>query len=353
MKIGYIQKFFTRERSDPYRLQDMLSLSLDLALQPIKEIAGYHKRLIKRSFLEESEQADWAPFLYNTLQGIIFRNYFRPEAIGAGNIPDEGAMFVANHSGMWGIDGIALKYVVFSETGRTVTGMSDRIFDGSDLAKTMGMVTGTKENAKALLEDDRLILVCPGGGRAVAKKYGERYKVQRTGGFARGRYGYLITALDAGKPIVPVGIVGAEETHIILGNIKPQLDRIVSSLYDSLPEGIRRLAEPYKERWDGSKTFPLMLNPVPFPSRIQVRIGKPINFHRQFTSLPWNEYPQLMKKKDTGKLSHYEYGILYSMDHHLNIMNEEVIDRIQALIDNDIYSITSRDGEQCLVLKFK
>ncbi|MFC1741895.1 1-acyl-sn-glycerol-3-phosphate acyltransferase [Nanoarchaeota archaeon] len=330
--MGYIQKFYTRETSSPCDLSDLLRLSLNLLTQPVKEISGYHKRLVNRPYLDEDELAEWLPYLNNTLQGIMFRHYFRPEAVGTENIPDEGAMLVSNHSGMWAWDGFAVCYSVFKKTCRTVTGMSHNIFDGSDLTKTLGLVTGTRKNAIDHLEDERLILVCPGGEEEAVKPLKDRYRIMRTGGFARYNYGYLLAALEAKRPIVPVGVKGAEETHIIFGNIKPQLNNLVDRVYSSLPKGMKKKAEPYKERWDCAKVFPLMLNLIPFPSKIQVRIGRPIGLHRFYPNFDTAQYDELNKKRKAGRLTRDEDARFMMMERVLYSLNEEVIGNIEDLL---------------------
>jgi 1-acyl-sn-glycerol-3-phosphate acyltransferase len=329
--LDYIDKLDYRPCSGLRKLLHSAALSLDLALQPVKEITRIHKQHLKQPYIKEQTLRRWLPNIYNTLQGFIFRHYFSPEAQGTHNIPEHGAMLVANHSGMWGWDGMALQYAIFQETGRTVTGMAHRIFDGSDLAKTLGMSTGTRENAINLLNQDRLVLVCPGGGREAVKPYKERYKVQRVAGFARHNYGYLLTALEAKKPIVPVGIVGAEETHMILANIKPQLNKIADALYNALPQSIKKKAQPYKQRWDTAKVFPLMLNIIPFPSQITMRIGRPFYFHDQ-SGFPAGYFRQLKDLKKKFHLSAEQARDYQSLDHKLHNMNEDVLDSIQDLL---------------------
>ena len=58
--------------------------------------------------------------------------------------------------------------------------------------------------------------VWPEGFKGTGKPFSERYKLQR---FGRG--GFVSAALHCKVPIIPVSIVGAEETYPMLGNIKP------------------------------------------------------------------------------------------------------------------------------------
>ena len=68
-----------------------------------------------------------------------------------------------------------------------------------------------RENAERLLAPGRFVIVFPEGVKGAAKVFRERYRLQR---FGRG--GVIRVALETGAPLVPVGIVGAEEAHPIL-----------------------------------------------------------------------------------------------------------------------------------------
>ena len=68
-----------------------------------------------------------------------------------------------------------------------------------------------RENAERLLESKRFVIAFPEGVKGAAKVFRERYRLKRLG-----RGGVLRVALESGAPLVPVGIVGAEEAHPIL-----------------------------------------------------------------------------------------------------------------------------------------
>ena len=71
-----------------------------------------------------------------------------------------------------------------------------------------------QENAQRLLENDQATLVFPEGVKGIGKLYKRRYQLQR---FGRG--GAVKLALKTGSPIVPVGIVGAEESMPLVSKI--------------------------------------------------------------------------------------------------------------------------------------
>jgi len=78
----------------------------------------------------------------------------------------------------------------------------------SMLIAKVGGVPAHPANVHRLLADEQqLVLVFPEGAKATEKLYKDRYKLRR---FGRG--GYVEAAMRAGVPIVPIAVVGAEET---------------------------------------------------------------------------------------------------------------------------------------------
>jgi 1-acyl-sn-glycerol-3-phosphate acyltransferase len=75
----------------------------------------------------------------------------------------------------------------------------------------MGQAMATVENGTRLLEQDELVGVYPEGYKGVGKLFKDRYKLAR---FGRG--GFVKMALNTQAPIIPVAVVGAEETYISL-----------------------------------------------------------------------------------------------------------------------------------------
>ena len=68
------------------------------------------------------------------------------------------------------------------------------------------------DNAYRLLHDEeQLVLVFPEGTKGTGKLYTERYRLRR---FGRG--GFVEIAMRAGVPVIPIAVMGAEETMPIL-----------------------------------------------------------------------------------------------------------------------------------------
>ncbi|MFH1064792.1 MAG: hypothetical protein V1729_06935 [Candidatus Woesearchaeota archaeon] len=325
--MSYLDKF--KER-DGKGLVYSASLSYEFVEQMVKEFLGLHEKEIDPEYLDEKVIADWLDKMDDTVPARLFREYFKPSLVNVANVPTSGGLLVANHTGMFGWDGLAVYYSVYKSTGRALTMIGHNVFENSDLRKTFGVITGHADTAVSLLKEDRLALVCPGGARETTKPIWKRYKVQRVGGFARGNYGYLLVALESKKPIVPVGVVGAEETHIQFGNVKPLLDGVVDKAYSKLPNLVKDKAKPYKHLWDIAQSCPLMLNVIPFPSKITVYVGEPINFYEVRKDVDPARVRSLRQKEDLSPAEEREKqnleGILYDM-------NERVLDSVQYLID--------------------
>ena len=119
----------------------------------------------------------------------------------------------------------------------------------------LGGVRACRENAERLLEAGRFVIAFPEGVKGAAKVFRERYRLKR---FGRG--GVVRVALESGVPLLPVGVVGAEEAHPILFKWHTPA---------------RALGLPFLPV---TPTFPLLgpLGVLPLPSKWVIRIGKPL-----------------------------------------------------------------------------
>jgi 1-acyl-sn-glycerol-3-phosphate acyltransferase len=150
----------------------------------------------------------------------LYRNWFRVQARGLQHIPDSGpALIVANHSGVLPLDGIMLQAGVFAEhpASRNLRLLGAdivyRLPGLGSLARRSGHTRADPANALELLAGGELVGVFPEGFKGTGKPFSERYRLQR---FGRG--GFARTALQAGVPVIPCAIVGAEEIYPMLGN---------------------------------------------------------------------------------------------------------------------------------------
>lgn len=199
---------------------------------------------------------------FRPLIQFLAERYFRVEVEGLSHVPSEGrVILVANHAGMLPYDAMILRYVVGEQhhEKRSVRPLIEDMFYHAPVVGPwlyrMGCVRASRQNAVRLLAQEEVIAVFPEGAKGIQKPFTQRYQLQR---FGRG--GFIKLALQTGAPIVPVAIVGAEETHPLLG----QLSRWTR------PFGL-----PF---FPITPTFPWLgaFGLVPFPSKWRIRFGAPI-----------------------------------------------------------------------------
>lgn len=194
------------------------------------------------------------------LTRFLYEKYFRVVAHGLENIPRKGRLLViGNHSGQLPMDGVLVGYALATNPHgpRAARAMIERFFPTvpylGNLLNAVGAVIGDPVNCAKLLDHDEAIIVFPEGVRGSGKLYRQRYQLQRFGN------GFMHLALQHKTPIVPVGIVGCEET--------------MPSLYDIKPLA-RLLGIPY---------FPVAPL-LPLPARVYLNFGKPMHFKGSVTS---------------------------------------------------------------------
>jgi 1-acyl-sn-glycerol-3-phosphate acyltransferase len=147
----------------------------------------------------------------------VYRHWFRADWEGLENIPtDGGALLVANHAAAIPSDAPVIMHGIETELERPVYGLADQLFKTMPVVGTLwsrlGGVVAHPDNAYRLLrEQKQLVLVFPEGSKGPAKHYNQRYRLRR---FGRG--GFVEIAMRAGVPVVPIAVVGAEESMPIL-----------------------------------------------------------------------------------------------------------------------------------------
>ena len=194
---------------------------------------------------------------------LVYRHWLRVETQGIENVPPGRVLLIGNHAGntfAWDGAMLGLSLILEAEPPRLVRGMAEyylpQIPFFSILLHRSGSVVGTPENCVQLLERDEAVMVFPEGARGFVKPFSKRYQLQRFG------LGFLRLALETDTPIVPVGIVGAEEQSPALADVKA-LGRLVGS--PAFP--ITPLFP-----WLGLAGF------LPLPVKFRLRFGPPLRF---------------------------------------------------------------------------
>ncbi len=185
----------------------------------------------------------------------LYRKYFRVQLHDVDRVPPDGrVLLVSNHSGQLPFDAamIEVALLIDKDPPRTVRALVDKWVPTLPFVSTWfarcGQIVGTPENCRRLLAADEAILVFPEGTRGLNKPFSDRYHLRHFG------TGFVRLALESGAPVVPVGVVGAEEQAPQLLDLKPLA---------------RLLAFP---------SFPVTptLVPLPLPTRYHIWFGEPM-----------------------------------------------------------------------------
>jgi 1-acyl-sn-glycerol-3-phosphate acyltransferase len=206
--------------------------------------------------------------LTRRLYDPLYRHWFRAEWEGLDNIPsDGGALLVANHAGAIPSDAPVIMHGIETELGRPCYGLADHLFKSMPVVGTawsrVGGVVAHPDNAYRLLREQRqLTLVFPEGTKGPSKRFDERYRLRR---FGRG--GFVEIAMRAGVPVVPIAVVGAEESMPILHNFSA-LAKVI---------GV-----PYVPLTANMVAFGPVLGPlgaaIYFPAKFKLRVLEPVHF---------------------------------------------------------------------------
>jgi 1-acyl-sn-glycerol-3-phosphate acyltransferase len=187
----------------------------------------------------ERQVSDWGRseriegLIDRTIVDFLYHLWFRCEIEGIENVPgDGGALIVSNHSGALPPDAMMIAKAIKEEHPhpRPVHLTVEHFFKGypgfSALLPKIGGVAAHPANVQRLLYDEQqLVLVFPEGRKGTEKLYKYRYRLRR---FGRG--GFVEAAMRGRAPIIPVAVVGAEESMPAFAQLKP-LQRLTGLIY--------------------------------------------------------------------------------------------------------------------------
>ena len=172
--------------------------------------------------------------------------YFRVEVEGIENIPRQGSgILLPNHSGYLGVDALILQHWIYKNKKRIPRILLHKFwYKGNVLnlhANRFGFVKASYRAGLRTLLRKRLMIIFPEGERGNFKPINEKYSLQTF------RTGFARMALETDAPLIPIIIIGAEESHINIGQLS-----IMGQL------------------------LPLPLNTFQLPAKWKIRILKPI-----------------------------------------------------------------------------
>ncbi len=222
----------------------------------------------RQSDVDEWGRSERTRELARTLFAPFYDHWFRVEWEGLEKIPtDGGALLVANHAAAVPSDAPVIMHGIETELERPVYGLADELFKKMPVVGTLwsrsGGVLAHPDNAYRLLRDQRqLVLVFPEGSKGPGKTFNERYRLRR---FGRG--GFVQIAMRAGVPVIPIAVVGAEESMPTIANIAPLA---------------KALGVPYAPLTANMLAFGGLLGPLGsllyFPAKFKLRVLDPVYF---------------------------------------------------------------------------
>jgi 1-acyl-sn-glycerol-3-phosphate acyltransferase len=234
------------------------------ALVPLPRPPEAPSRSPRLSDVDEWGRSEHMRQIARRLYGPVYHRWFRVQWEGLEKIPRQGgALLVANHAGAIPSDAPVIMHGIEEELGRPVYGLADYFFRATPWLGTMwervGGVPAHPDNALRLLRDQGdLCLVFPEGTKGPSKTYADRYRLRR---FGRG--GFVEIAMRAGVPVVPIAVVGAEESMPILFR---------------LPTVARILGVPYVPVTANMLVFGPLGVLAYFPAKFKLRVLDPVRF---------------------------------------------------------------------------
>lgn len=140
------------------------------------------------------------------------RPYFRPRHFGFERLRGARGMIIAANHGLFGHELLPLLLGAHEIAHRTLRTLSDRVLFATALQRRalrpVGSCHGTPAVAHKLLTRGELVYTCPGGAREALAPAAERYRLAW-----EGHTGFVRSAIRAGAPIVPMAIIGIDETY--------------------------------------------------------------------------------------------------------------------------------------------
>lgn len=218
-------------------------------------------------------------FAYRALPGFlldIVTKYLRVSVEGMANVPKKGPyIIIANHSGYMGFDAVMLGHQVYKARGVLPKIIAHKMWfirpEIKARVEKLGLTPATFNNGLQILDEGQSLMLFPEGEEGNFKPSSYRYRLRRF------RRGFVRLALKTGVPIIPAAVIGAEETHINLAQIRWAKEVI----------GI---------------IVPVPLNIVPLPAKWKISFLKPIVLEKRPEKAEDMEYVTRLSREIRVKL---------------------------------------------------
>ncbi len=233
-------------------------------LVPLPRSQAEHEAEHRRSDVDRWGRSERMRAMTRAMFDPIYTHWFRVEWEGFEHVPEHGgALLVANHAGAIPPDAPSIMHGIEKDLGRPVYGLAENLFRSVPVVGTLwsrtGGVAAHPDNAYRLLHDEeQLVLVFPEGTKATGKHFSERYQLRR---FGRG--GFVEIAMRSGVPVIPIAVMGAEESMPIVYKAN-RLAKIMNIPYFPVTANMLLLG-------------PLGI-PAYFPAKFKIRVLPPVHF---------------------------------------------------------------------------
>ncbi|MEQ8350626.1 MAG: 1-acyl-sn-glycerol-3-phosphate acyltransferase [Leptospiraceae bacterium] len=210
------------------------------------------------------QSPDWREFLGKDLDYFLFRGithgfldtireFTDLQTEGLENLPRTGPVIVVpNHSGVLGWDAMVLQNEILKKAKRMPRTMSHNYWHKDGFLKMasakLAYIPQDFKVAIRVLRKRKLLILFPEAESGNFKSSVEMYQLKPF------NPGFISLAIMTGATIVPVSILGAEETHLNLGTLD------------------------WTEKYFGAK-IPVPLNLIPLPVQWKICFLKPITLH--------------------------------------------------------------------------
>lgn len=194
----------------------------------------------------------------------LLRVYFRLEVENAHFVPKKGpVVIIPNHSGFAGLDALVLNQVLVDDVKRIPRVLTHKLWFTTDFtqkaAQKMGFYEATYDHGIQYLKRKNAVVIFPEGEDGNFKSSRKMYTLQE---FKRG---FLRMAIETQAPIVPVLIIGAEESNFNFAKLKMK----------TLFKGLK---------------LPLPVNLIPLPAKWRIIFLEPIYLPYDTSILEDNEF---------------------------------------------------------------
>lgn len=187
----------------------------------------------------------------------LFKDYyFRHEIRNFERIPDQGgALIILNH-GLFSVDPIFLGMEVWEKKHRMIRALTDRrafkIPYLREAYRKLGVIEGHRDTTIKMLRHGELCFAMPGGGLEWGKPSSRKYEL-----LWEDHTGFIITALRAKVPIIPIVTIGIDDVYTIPISFRGNV-------------------------LGGNARIPLFVfgwGPLPRPVKLVQYVGEPIDFN--------------------------------------------------------------------------